>query len=83
MKNPDKDLLSIDIKDLNDKPLKYLDENFMLKFLDYVSSGLAILRLITRVVRTKWASSLHRLELNSLRWWLWRETTRLALMNSL
>ncbi len=40
MKNPTEDLLAIDINELNEKALKYLDENFMLRFLDYVKSGL-------------------------------------------
>ncbi len=40
MKNPTEDLLAININELNEKALKYLDENFMLRFLDYVKSGL-------------------------------------------
>ena len=40
MKNPNADLLSYNVKELNELTLKYLDDNFMLKFLDYVKSGL-------------------------------------------
>ena len=40
MKNKDADLLSYKVNELNEMTLKYLDENFMLKFLSYVKSGL-------------------------------------------
>ena len=40
LKNPNEDLLAYNVKDLNEKTLKYLDDNFMLKFLSYVKSGL-------------------------------------------
>ncbi|MCR5231691.1 MAG: ATP-binding cassette domain-containing protein [Acholeplasmatales bacterium] len=41
MKNPDVDTTKDDIEELNQKTLTYLDENFMLEFLDYAQKAIA------------------------------------------
>ena len=42
MKNPEVDITKEDITELNEKALHYLDDNFMLKFIDYCEKAISL-----------------------------------------